>query len=294
MTDRIGASVGRRSTNAPGDVRIVQSLLRRHVRWLAPYRIPEVNGVCDEVTIRAIETFQTRAAALLRADGVVTPTGYTLTALRRPVIAEPRHPIFDARQWRHEPGTLNDADFRAAAAALACEAAAIEAVARVETKREAWDDQGRPTILFERHYFSRLSRRQFDASHPDISNPNQGGYGRFSEQYPKLRRAAILDEQAALKSASWGAFQIMGANHVAAGYQTVDAFVSAMMRSERAHLQAFVSFILDDNRLLRAIRARNWTTFARIYNGPGYARNAYDTQMQREYERLTTPARRAR
>lgn len=37
-------------------------------------------------------------------------------------------------------------------------------------------------------------------------------------------------------SASWGRFQIMGANHVNAGYATVQQFVTAHRASESNHL----------------------------------------------------------
>ena len=51
-----------------------------------------------------------------------------------------------------------------------------------------------------------------------------------------------------------------------------------------AHLDAFVSFILA-NRLDGALRAKNWASFARGYNGPAYAQNAYDKKMAAAYAR---------
>lgn len=132
---------------------------------------------------------------------------------------------------------LDDKDYQAAADELKVEVAAIEAVAEVETSGNAFDPQGRPRILFERHYFHRLTNGKYGEKHPDISNSSTGGYGKFSAQYDKLERAFKLDPEAALKSASWGRFQIMGNHHQAAGHNTVVAFVLAMTRSETEHLR---------------------------------------------------------
>lgn len=91
----------------------------------------------------------------------------------------------------------------------------------------AFDDYGRPRILFERHYFPRLTQGRYDKRHPDISNSLAGGYGKFSAQYGKLERAYVLDAVAALESASWGRFQIMGSNYRDAGFVSVQEFVLA-------------------------------------------------------------------
>jgi hypothetical protein len=97
----------------------------------------------------------------------------------------------------------------------------------------------------------------------------------------------MLDEDAALRSASWGKFQIMGDNFKACGFTNVASFVDAMLEGERRHLAAFVSFIGADGRLKTALQKREWATFARIYNGPKYADNAYDTKMADAYAALT-------
>lgn len=52
-----------------------------------------------------------------------------------------------------------------------------------------------------------------------------------------------LDKNAALKATSWGKFQILGSNHLSAGYKDVNEFVSSLSVSEKNHLKAFVNFI---------------------------------------------------
>ncbi|HTZ72064.1 MAG TPA: N-acetylmuramidase domain-containing protein, partial [Acetobacteraceae bacterium] len=169
MTD-ITAGVGNGAPNVKTDVAWVQTALARHARWLSPLAAPPVTGTLDPETTRAILQFQATAAALAHPDGVVSPRGFTVKQLARVLIPYPANPIFSPVCWNHTGDALTAADYTAAAATLGCQAAAIQAVAQTETKRAAWDDLGRPTILYERHYFSRLSGHLYDATHPDISS----------------------------------------------------------------------------------------------------------------------------
>ncbi len=288
----IRAAVGRGAPNHPDDVTAIQRLLVRHARWLDGAPPPEVNGQYDAATARAILGFQKDGAALAVPDGVVSPRGGTLARLALDQIAGPQHRIFRSLCWAHQGDTLTEADFATVATTLGCEVAAIKAVADTEAKDEPWDMMGRPIILFERHKFAKHSHGLYNRSHPDISTPRAGGYGPSSRQYDRLRRAAMLDETAALKSASWGLFQIMGENHGDAGHPTVAAFVDAMMLRRSEHLKAFAHFVAANPGMKKAIQNRDWATFARAYNGPDYATNDYDGKMRRAYERFApaTPA----
>ncbi len=292
------AAVGRGAPNHEDDVATIQRLLVRHGRWLGGAPVPDVTGRFDATTAQAIMGFQKDGAALAHPDGVVSPNGGTIARLDLPAITGPQHRIFRPLCWAHGDDTLTDADYTAAAATLGCESAAIRAVADTEAKDQPWDSMGRPIILFERHKFAKHTNGTYNRSHPDISAPRWGGYGVSSQQYERLRRAAMLDETAALKSASWGLFQILGENHGAAGHATVAAFVDAMMLHRAAHLKAFALFVDANPGMKRAIINRDWASFARAYNGPNYAQNDYDGKMQRAYERLSrsapaTPARRS-
>lgn len=176
---------------------------------------------------------------------------------------------------------LGDADIEAAATKIGCQVAAVRAVIDVESRGGFLAD-GRPKILFERHYFARLTKGRFNGSHPDISNPKWGGYTGGGAEYTRLARAIGLDRDAALRSASWGAFQIMGDNCKMCGFANVEDFVTAMVSGEPAQLDAFVQFIkksrLDDE-LIRL----DWAGFARGYNGPAYLVNKYHTKMEAAY-----------
>ncbi len=179
---------------------------------------------------------------------------------------------------------LGDKDFQRAALRLNCEEAAIRAVAEVESGgKSGFLPDKRPLILFESRWFHKLTGGIHDAAHPDISTPTwvknyKGGKG----EYDRLAKAIALDRTAALKSASWGMFQILGVNHQVVGFTDVEAFVAAMLEGEGPHLDAFVEFVLTQS-LADELRDRRWADFAKVYNGPGYAQNAYDTKMAAAY-----------
>jgi N-acetylmuramidase len=186
-----------------------------------------------------------------------------------------------------------------AADALGCEIEAIEAVAKVEAGQHGgFLDTGEPLILFERHVFYRLVKKEhgpetaemWRKAVPDVCNPRRGGYGPVSKQHVRLRVATKLDRELALRSASWGLFQILGDNCERCGL-SLQEFINAAYRSESEHLRLFVAFILADKRLVQAIRSRDWATFARIYNGPKYRENKYDERMRAEFNRLTFNAK---
>ncbi|WP_206736599.1 N-acetylmuramidase family protein [Pseudomonas protegens] len=189
----------------------------------------------------------------------------------------------------YDGSIIEEDDYIAAADALGCEVEAVKAVAITETASsgsyftKAGDDEV-TAILFERHYFHQLTNGQFDSSNPDISSSSRGGYGTYSAQYGKLIRAYRLSANAALKSASWGRFQIMGKNFSSAGYLSVEEFVRDLSRSEKNHLKAFVNFVKADSVLSSAIVQKDWLSFALRYNGP--AQDGYDVRMTSNYNLL--------
>ncbi|GAM99182.1 extensin-like protein [alpha proteobacterium U9-1i] len=182
---------------------------------------------------------------------------------------------------------LTRADFERVAAALNCEWEAVGAVAEVESgPLGGFGPDGRPIILFERHLFSRHTSSRYDATHPTISNRTGGGYPRTqAERWAQLEQAYALDPEAALKSASYGRFQVLGQNYPNGGFANAHAFVSSMARSEQGQLQSFVDFVRANN-LGDELQRKDWVGFASRYNGPSYAQFQYDTKMAAAYQRL--------
>lgn len=180
--------------------------------------------------------------------------------------------------------TITEADYQWAARTIGCEVAAIKAVAHVEAAGSGFLTSGEPKILFEAHVFSRYTFHQYDRSHPHISSKkwNRRLYKGGQAEHARLAEAARLNRDAALMSASWGKFQVMGFHWQALKYGSLQRFINAMYRGENEHLYSFVEYIKAYN-LARYLKVRDWAAFANSYNGPSWAQNDYANKMARAY-----------
>lgn len=176
-----------------------------------------------------------------------------------------------------------------AAKRLGVEARAIQTVAKVESHGSGFLPTGEPKILFERHiFYRRLKAAGIDPDKvsPFICSPTPGGYKGGAAEHQRLQIAVKVDRGIALESASWGEFQIMGFHWKALKYPTLQAFINAMYAGAEGHLDSFVRYIEANPQLVKALKAKDWAAFARGYNGPAYANNAYDTKMAAAYASL--------
>ncbi|ACZ78392.1 Peptidoglycan-binding domain 1 protein [Dickeya parazeae Ech586] len=277
---RIAFPVGKGQVNRVEDVKTVQQLLNSRSNGTL-----SVDGIVGIRTQTAITHFQRQIVGMHSPDGIVSPNGPTLRKLnhlhiRRPATSQPSFSS-DSGDSVSEELYLN------AARELNCEVAAIKAVVMTETAlNSAFLSPGKPKILYERHYFRRLTQGRYDRSHPDISGSRYTSYGLESQQYERLETAIILDRRAAWMSASWGAFQIMGENYRTAGFDDIESFVSAM-RSIDGQVFAFINHVKNTPILLSALRHKDWVKFARSYNGVSYAEKHYDVKIANNYQRLT-------
>lgn len=187
-----------------------------------------------------------------------------------------------------KPGEqLTNRDWQGAAWMLDCDVAAIQAVAAVEAPRGGYLIDGQVTILFERHIFHRRTGGEYSAKHPDISNPRPGGYQGGPAEHERLRRAVALDRAAAIESASWGRFQIMGFNWASAGYASAQDFINGMiLGGQDEHLRAFVAYVRSRRGLAQALREHQWDTFSKMYNGPDYKRNRHAERIAEAWARF--------
>lgn len=188
---------------------------------------------------------------------------------------------------------LTDDHFSYLAKSFGCETAAVKAVTMTETGGRGYDKNGLPRILLERHYFYRLSlpkAKQANWKHEknpyskfsDVCNPIYGGYGPAElHQYERLVKAARLDQDAALMSCSWGAFQVMGESFKDCGCTSVVEMVNSYLKSIDGHVQMFEQFMKNAKPVaIKALKEKNWVDFATAYNGgnwrtqnPDYANN---------------------
>lgn len=239
------------------------------------YLNPPDDGIFGKGTHMGLVQFQ-KAEGLL-ADGMAGKR--TWEALRENTL--------------HDPWQLTEDNVIEAAKELGVELAAIKAVSEVESRGGGFIREGQPKVLFERHWMNRrlnhygltLAAKLGRSQRPDIVNTKTGGYRGGSLEWTRLQTARTLSEAAALESASYGRYQLMGFHWEALGYGSIQSFYEEHCKHEGKHLDGFVRFIKADSRLITALTKKDWDTFARVYNGPAYAKNKYNIKMAEAYER---------
>lgn len=183
-------------------------------------------------------------------------------------------------------GKLTNEGIARAAALIGVGVAEIKTVIAVEALGDGFLADGRPKILFERHKFHAFTNGNYDDVSPRVSNVKAGGYESATGEYTRLYIAMQLDADAALQSVSWGIGQVMGFNWKLCGEKTLMGFILAMHHNEDVQLSLMVQFIksvgADDE-----LRRHDWAGFAKIYNGPAYARNQYDAKLAAAYKRVS-------
>ncbi len=182
-----------------------------------------------------------------------------------------------------------------AALSIDLDPAALLAIWEVESLGEGFLPSGLCVILFERHIFYkyakvRLGVKQADEwrkKFPDLCHPvwDASFYYGGAKEWDRLGRASALDATCALLAVSWGLFQTMGFNYALAGYEDVQSMVAAFQESESHQLTGLVKFIKAQPKLYAALRNKNFTTVARIYNGPAYAKHGYHIKMAKAHDR---------
>jgi hypothetical protein len=187
---------------------------------------------------------------------------------------------------------MQDSDYLLASKQVNIGPAELQAVTLVETNGSPFLPDKRPDILFEAHVFGRHTGHKYnnilDPNGKPISSDHWDRtlYGHSGAwQYTRLLTAMGCDPVAAVMSASFGAFQILGEEYADAGFANVEDFVAAMAHSAGDHLKAFCSYI-QKRKIDGYLRTDDWKDFARAYNGPGYAANNYDNKMAVSYRKL--------
>lgn len=229
------------------------------------------DGKFGNGTYNAVKAFQSNSS--LVADGIVGNKTWKI--------------LMDTNK------KITEADYKRIAKELNVEVAAVKAVKEVESgKFGGFIEEGRPPILFEGHVFwKQLKKTGIDPNVYAIDNRDilyqnwtKQYYLGGLKEYDRLDRALKINRLAALESASWGMFQIMGFNYRLCGCNSVDEFISRMRNSEADQLDMFMQFI-KSNGLDKYLREKDWVGFAAKYNGPAYAQNQYDVKLENAYNK---------
>src|SRR5690554_744221 len=186
---------------------------------------------------------------------------------------------------------LTPDDKKRFAEAYNIEPATVEAVIKVESRGNGFLTDGRPIILFEGHVFwkqlkkSDIDPAKYSQEFPQIVYPSwtKQHYKAGTGEYIRLGEAQKIHHEAALSSASWGLFQVMGYHYKSLKYDSIDDFVNRQYESEYEHLEAFGRYIKQFD-LVAALQEKDWRKFAKGYNGPGYEKNNYHLKLEEVYK----------
>jgi len=170
---------------------------------------------------------------------------------------------------------------------LRVDPAALKAVVEVESNGQGFTD-GLITIRWEGHYFWRQlpenlrntarSQGLADPRAQKIKNPRD-----MAARHALLDRAKAIHAEAALKSISMGAGQVMGAHAERLGYRDVFEMWEAA-GTEKGQVDQIILYV-ERFGLVDELQRLDFAGFARGYNGPNYRKFSYDTKLQNSYYR---------
>lgn len=189
--------------------------------------------------------------------------------------------MIDLKDFKGAAVRLDAIDIPRMAARIDLPEDRVRAVDETESRGAGFDKAGRPKMLFEPHLFYRMlkGRERDEAVAAGLAYPKwKKDYP--VESYTRMVKAMKINRDAALRAASWGRYQCLGDHYAMLGYDAPDQMVKAFMDDEEAHLEGFITFIInsgvDDD-----LRAGRYDVFFRVYNGPAYVENGYPATFKR-------------
>ena len=204
------------------------------------------------------------------------------------------HVSFITPKAEEKSERLTNRDYREVADKLGIEAAAVKAIVEIETGRtyKGFHRPGKPIINFDLAVYRRAAARRgidlncYTTSHAVIFRSSDiARYGTQQEgEQARLDAAMSIDSISAIDGTFWGLFQIGGFNWKLCGTSSRSEFVELMSRSERDQLDLFAEFIRNSG-LLKPLKKKDWTSFARGYNGAGYYKHNYHTRLESAYRK---------
>lgn len=183
--------------------------------------------------------------------------------------------------------TLGPDDYRFAADKLEVKPSVIQAIAHIESLQRPFSAPHRPIIRIEPHWWRKLAyspraRKEIDELKPLNPDDQAIRWEHFEWIYG-------VDPDAAVKSTSFGAFQIMGFNHELCGFKDPLGFLAAMKHGAGAQTLAFVRFVLASPQLHQAMRTMTFPQIASHYNGPQYEKNQYHIKLRQSVRKFDAP-----
>jgi hypothetical protein len=190
------------------------------------------------------------------------------------------------KTWDNYGGLLEDLS-----KSLKISPAVATALLCVESKGSGFAGDGRMIIRFENHVFWRYwgksqpsffyNHFRFDPHKPwrghKFRKTPKGDWKSFHQkgqtgEWETFEFAQSKHQRFSMYSISMGMPQIMGFNHKRIGYKSVKKMFDFFSRSQRNQIIGLFDFMGGRNsRMTKALRQKNFSAFARLYNGPGKA-----------------------
>ena len=296
--------------NGKCDGQLVQCISQyqfRHLKYAHPDGVIDptgrtFNSLIEEAVKVPVKAFPAmRIPTFLNAfgnnqgDAVQATVNVYLERMRAMVEAERRNRQLMLQSTCDGGMTLTDTDFQNAATQLGngISVNIIKAFATVESGgRSGFGPAKLPVIAFEGHWFRTFTKSIYDQAHPLLSYryvQKAGPQWRVNNKdqvkaWETMTIAFALDQEAALMSASWGMFQMMGFNFASCGYKSVFEFTAALKINAGHQLKAFVGFCSQKPALIKAMKTKDYVGMALNYNGKDYG--DYDRRIKKAYEAL--------
>ncbi len=189
--------------------------------------------------------------------------------------------------------TISAEEYQAAAECLGVSVPVIRAVEDVVAgKKCAFISDGRPVIVFEGHIFwdelkkSGINPYIYALGNEDILYDKWTNkyYLEGASEYTRLDRAVAIDEIAAYRATSWGAFNIMGNTYSKCGCGNIYDFIDRMYESRAEQLFLLASYI-NNTGGAKYLQKLDWTKFAEYFFGSTYLENMYDVKLAKAYHK---------
>lgn len=257
-------------------------------------------GSRDKKSVMILQLFLNMVGSQLLIDGNFGPTTEVELKKYQKLMGLTVDGVVGPKTWESFSVSkkLTEKDFLEASKVSNLDVALIKTICEVESVGDGFVS-GLPRILFEGHIFwSQLQKHGVDPNKHVLGNENilyeswtKKYYYGGAREWDRFTKASNIHKEAAMMSASYGLFQIMGFNYKLAGYDSVEEFFNGMFESEARHLAAFLSYI--QNRTFRGevlieyLRRHDWDSFAYAYNGPRHEENQYVQKMKSAFNKYS-------
>lgn len=197
---------------------------------------------------------------------------------------------YDGTELKLQPGDLAEL----AKQMPGCTEAHLRTVVDVETNGKGYDIMTNVAFLFEPHkFYANLKGAELqEAIKKGLAYKFWKGPGSYPKsvalRWAQFQQAVVINETAAIMSASWGLGQIMGSEYTEAGYTSPQEMLTAFWKSEKDQVQGMVNLIKArglDKDLVKFPEMANCRHFALRYNGSAYEKNNYHNKLHDAFVR---------